>query len=196
MPEIILIGAGGHCHSCIDVLESEGRFSIAGIVQRPGGGISEKILGYPILGTDEDLPILRQKYSRALITVGQIRNSLLRRRLFNRLIELDFELPVVRSAYSYMSEHVRIGQGTIIMHHALINAGACVGENCIINTKALIEHDVKIGADCHISTGAVVNGGAEIGAGSFFGSNAVAVHNIILPPGSFVRAGNLERGDR
>ena len=29
---IILIGGGGHCKSCIDVIESEGRFQIVGIV--------------------------------------------------------------------------------------------------------------------------------------------------------------------
>ena len=29
---IILIGGGGHCKSCIDVLEQEGRFQIVGII--------------------------------------------------------------------------------------------------------------------------------------------------------------------
>ena len=30
--QIILIGGGGHCKSCIDVIESTNEFSIAGIV--------------------------------------------------------------------------------------------------------------------------------------------------------------------
>ena len=29
---IILIGGGGHCKSCIDVIEAEDKFEIAGIV--------------------------------------------------------------------------------------------------------------------------------------------------------------------
>ncbi|MBI4309254.1 MAG: acetyltransferase, partial [Candidatus Omnitrophica bacterium] len=29
---LILIGGGGHCKSCIDVIESENKFKIAGIV--------------------------------------------------------------------------------------------------------------------------------------------------------------------
>jgi len=33
--KIILIGGGGHCKSCIDVIEQEGRFIIAGIVLAP-----------------------------------------------------------------------------------------------------------------------------------------------------------------
>jgi hypothetical protein len=46
-PKIILVGGGGHCHSCIDVIEQEGKFEIAGIVDAIKGG--EKVLGYPVL---------------------------------------------------------------------------------------------------------------------------------------------------
>ena len=34
-PEIILVGGGGHCKSCIDVIEAEGRFIIKGIIDLP-----------------------------------------------------------------------------------------------------------------------------------------------------------------
>ena len=33
-PEIILLGGGGHCRSCIDVIEQAGDFNIAGIVDK------------------------------------------------------------------------------------------------------------------------------------------------------------------
>jgi sugar O-acyltransferase (sialic acid O-acetyltransferase NeuD family) len=191
-PEIILLGAGGHCRSCIDVIEAEGRFAIAGIVDRIDGGDSASILGYPIIGTDEDLPELRKRYRFALVSVGQIRTSVVRRRLFDRLRELDFDLPTITSPHAYVSSHAKVGAGAIVMHHAFVNAGASVGENCIINTKALIEHDAQIGADCHISTGAIINGGVVVGAGTFFGSNAVSVQEISIPDGSFIKAGHLK----
>ena len=69
-PEIILIGAGGHCRSCIDVLEQEKRFIVAGIVEKPGANTSVKVFGYPVLGTDDDLSALRKNYQYALVTVG------------------------------------------------------------------------------------------------------------------------------
>jgi len=34
MKKIILIGAGGHCKSVIDVIEQEARFEIAGIIDK------------------------------------------------------------------------------------------------------------------------------------------------------------------
>ena len=32
MKKIILVGAGGHCTSCIDVIEMEKKFKIAGLI--------------------------------------------------------------------------------------------------------------------------------------------------------------------
>jgi len=193
-PQIILIGAGGHCRSCMDVIEQQGRFAVAGVVDRPGTGLDGLVMGYPVLGTDHDLAALRNQYRYALITVGQIKTPEIRIRLFEQLIALDFELPVIQSPRSYVSRHAKIGSGTIVMHDALINTGVSIGDNCIINSKALIEHDAAVGAHCHISTGAVVNGNVCIGAGTFFGSNAVSVNGISIPDGSFIPAGSLERG--
>ncbi|MDZ7696624.1 MAG: N-acetylneuraminate synthase family protein [Deltaproteobacteria bacterium] len=46
--KIILVGGGGHCKSCIDVIEQEGRFAIAGIVDLPEK-VDEKVIGCPVI---------------------------------------------------------------------------------------------------------------------------------------------------
>ena len=171
--KIILIGGGGHCKSCIDVIEQEGRFEIAGIVDLPEK-LHQKILGYEIIATDDDMPQLVNKYENFLITLGQIKSPDKRIKLFNTVKELGGSLPVIVSPLAYLSKHARIEEGTIVMHHAFINAGAQIGRNCIINTRALIEHDAIIGDHCHIATGTVVNGGVKVGSRTFFGSNAVS----------------------
>ncbi len=51
---IILIGGGGHCKSCIDVIESEGKFQIKGIIDLPSE-LGNKVLGYPVIGNDDDI---------------------------------------------------------------------------------------------------------------------------------------------
>lgn len=194
LPKIILVGAGGHCRSCIDVIEAEGKFEIAGVVDRPETGSAEPVLGYPVLGTDGDLGQLRERYACALVTVGQIKTPAVRIRLFEQLQSLGYELPAICSPRAWISKHARVGAGTIVMHDALINAGAAIGENCIVNSKALVEHDVSVGPHCHVSTGAILNGGARVGAGTFFGSNAVCFQGAVIPAGSVVPAGHLERG--
>lgn len=187
--KIILVGGGGHCKSCIDVIEQDGKFSIAGIIDFKKNG--DQVLGYPVLGGDDELPSLRKKYEFALITIGQIKTPMVRMKLYEQLMILNFNLPTIISPRAYVSKYAVINNGSIIMHDALINAHAEIGNNCIINTKALIEHDSKIGSHCHISTGAIINGGVSIGDGTFVGSNAVVRESSSIDQHSFVRSGSL-----
>ncbi len=189
--EIILIGGGGHCKSCIDVIEMGKIFKIAGIVEKPGANKIKSILGYPVIGNDNDLESLGKKYNYAMITIGQIGSSKIRQNVFSLLKQSGFKLPVLISPLAYVSKHAVLGEGTIIMHQAVINAGVDVGINCILNTKSLIEHDSKIGDHTHISTAAVVNGEAVIGSGSFVGSSAIIANGAILPDNYFFKAGRL-----
>lgn len=177
--EIILVGGGGHCKSCIDVIEQAGTFQIAGIVDMPEK-LHKKILGYEIVATDNNLSRLINKYENFLITLGQIKSPEKRIRLFETLKGLGVKLPVIVSPLAYVSRHAEIEEGTIVMHYALVNAGAKIGKNCIINTRALIEHDAIIADHCHIATDAVINGGVKVGSGTFFGSNAVSKEYIVI----------------
>ena len=191
-PKLILIGGGGHCKSCIDVIEQENKFLIAGIVDI-NTSIRE-LLGYPLLGHDNDLAKLKLHYDYALITIGQIKTPAIRIRLFDYIKSLGFKLPAIISARAYVSKYAKIGNGTIVMHDALINAGAIVGDNCIINTKSLIEHDVVIENNCHISTGAIINGGVIVRQGRFVGSNAVTKESVKTHEKDFIKAGSLFKG--
>jgi sugar O-acyltransferase (sialic acid O-acetyltransferase NeuD family) len=188
MQNLILIGGGGHCKSCIDVIEQSGIYQIAGIVDLPGK-LHQKNLGYKIIATDDDLPRLVNEYENFLITLGQIKSPEKRIRIFQTLKDLGAKLPVIISPLVYVSEHARIAEGTIVMHHALINAGAQIGKNCIINSKALVEHDAIIGDHCHIATGAIINGGVKVGPGTFFGSNAVSKEYIEIGENTVIGCG-------
>ena len=189
--KIILVGGGGHCHSCIDVIESSGFFKIVGIVEQPGKNKENSILGYPIIGYDNELATLKKNFDYALVTVGQIGSGIVRQRLFKYLKELNFILPVIISPLAYVSKHAAIGEGTIVMHQVIVNAGAHIGNNCILNTKCLIEHDAVVGDYTHISTAAVLNGDSTIGSRCFVGSNATIVNGAKLPDDYFFKAGTL-----
>lgn len=190
MEEILLIGGGGHCRAVIDVIECEGRFKIAGIIDKPELK-GTKVLGYEVIGHDDDLEALSAKYGYALVSVGQVRSVELRIKLFKTLKHLGYQLPVIISPRAYVSKHAAIGEGTAVMHDALVNASAVVGSNCILNTKSLIEHDVKVEDHCHLSTGAILNGGTVVGRESFVGSHVTTKEGSIIGKGSFIKAGSV-----
>jgi sugar O-acyltransferase (sialic acid O-acetyltransferase NeuD family) len=188
MEPIILIGGGGHCLSCIDVLRLANTFEIVGILD-----ICEKagntLLGIKVIGDDNDIPLLVNKYRNFLITIGQIKNPEKRVRIFDIVKKCGGNLPIIISPKAYVSPSAIINEGTIIMHNSLVNAKAAIGKGCIINTGALIEHEATIGDFCHISTHAIVNGQVNIGNNSFIGSNSVIANNVSLPEQIIVAAG-------
>lgn len=189
---IILIGGGGHCKSCIDVIETTSSYKILGIIDLPQN-IGNMVLGYPIIGSNESLPDLVSKGFSFLITIGNIGIPQKRMELFNLVQTLGGKLATVIASTAQISKHALIGPGTIVMHHAIVNASAIIGINCIINTKALVEHDVIIGDHCHISTGSIVNGGTVVGDQTFFGSGAVSKQYIKIPAGSFIKANSIAK---
>ena len=187
---ILLIGGGGHCVSCIDVIESNNQFTIVGIVDQSKSK-DESILGYPILGTDEDLPKFRLKYDYAFVTIGHMKSNKARVKSFELLKSLEFKIPTIVSKTAIVSAHSSIDEGTIVMHHAIVNANSRVGKNCIINSKALIEHDNHVGSHCHISTNSTLNGSVRIGDNCFIGSNSKTVNNITIKNNIFVGIDSL-----
>ena len=185
---MILIGAGGHAHACIDVIEQHGQYQIAGLV-----GMLDEIhaqhFGYTVIATDDNLAELAKAYQYVFIAVGQIQSPDSRIRLYLQATELGFRLPAIIAPTAHVSRHASIGAGTIVMHGAIINAGARVGENCIINTRALVEHDTTVEDHCHISTGAILNGDVYIGAGSFVGSGSIIKEGVSLEKSCVVGMG-------
>jgi sugar O-acyltransferase (sialic acid O-acetyltransferase NeuD family) len=184
MKKVFLIGGGGHCKSCIDVIENENKYKIIGIIDKK----KNFLLSYKVFPESYlNKKLIKDNY--AFVTVGHIKNYKVRVKLFNKLKNLGFKIPSLISPSAYISKHAVIGQGTIVMHGAIVNAGAVIGNNCIINTNSLIEHDVIIGDHTHVSTETTINGGAAIGDKVFIGSRSIIKDNISIGACSIVGAG-------
>jgi sugar O-acyltransferase (sialic acid O-acetyltransferase NeuD family) len=189
MEPIVLVGGGGHCLSCIDVVEKTGQYHIIGILDVPEK-VGQKILDYSIIGTDGDIEYFSKQHQNFLITVGQISSTKIREKIYTTILNFGGKLPVIISPMAYVSKYSKIGIGSIIMHHALINVSSSIGACAIVNTKALVEHEAMIGDFCHISTGSVINGQVNIGNRCFIGSNAVLANNISITSDSIISAGS------
>ena len=194
MDDLILIGAGGHARSCIDVIEQNKMFRIVGLIDKnvsPG----ERIDGYSVIGNDETLQTVRATCTSAIVTIGQIKNSDDRVRLYQYLQDLEFILPTIVAPSAYVSRNSIIGSGTIIMHNAQVSAGSTIGSNCIVNSFALIEHDATVGDHCHVSTGTILNGQAAVGERCFIGSGAIVMQNVTIGDDCVIGSGVMVHRD-
>lgn len=187
---IVLIGGGGHCKSCIDVVESTNLYNIIGVLDLPSE-LGKKVLNYKVVGDDDDYEKFKQQNCSFIITAGQIKSSKLRSVIFKKLKTINAEIETIIASTATVSKNSKLGVGSIVMHHAFVNAGAEIGENCIINSASVIEHDVLIKNNSHISTNAVVNGDCIVGSDVFVGSNSCLSHGVEVCDGIIIGAGSL-----
>ena len=185
---LILIGGGGHCKSIIDVAESAG-YNILGVLDMPEE-VGECVLDYKVIGTDDDVLQYVDK-AEFIITIGFIKNPAIRVRIYNKVKEAGGKLAAIVASTAHVSRYATLGEGTVVMHQAVVNAGAQIGINCIINTFCNIEHDAVIGDQCHISTGTMVNGDCKVGERVFIGSQSVLANGITVGDDIIIGAGSV-----
>jgi sugar O-acyltransferase (sialic acid O-acetyltransferase NeuD family) len=187
---LLLIGAGGHARACLDVIEEEDQFEVVGLLGVPDE-VGASVLGYPVLGSNTDLLEVASRVGAAFVSVGQIKSPQRRIELFDALAHVGCLVPTIISPRGHVSRHARVGAGTIVMHGAIVNAGATVGRNCILNSLSLVEHDVVVADHCHISTSAAVNSGVRIGAGTFLGSGVTVRQGVTIGERCVVGMGQI-----
>jgi FlaA1/EpsC-like NDP-sugar epimerase len=84
--KLLLIGGGGHCRSCIDVIRSGGVYEIIGIID-VAEKVGSNLDGVPVVATDDDLSEYLAKADECLITVGQIGSASLRKKLYKKVLQ-------------------------------------------------------------------------------------------------------------
>ena len=188
--KIVIIGAGGHARSIIDVIEELREWKILGLIGKENES-GKYISGYKVIGIDKELQFIRRECNYAFIGIGQIKTCSPRIEAAEKLDSLNFIIPAIVAKSAYISKRANIGRGAFVSHGSIINNGATIGEQVIINTGAIIEHDSKVGDFTHVSTGAIINGSAVIEKKTFIGSNSMIREGVIVPECSIIRAGSI-----
>jgi sugar O-acyltransferase (sialic acid O-acetyltransferase NeuD family) len=189
LPRVVIVGCSGHARVVVDILEQENRCRIVGLLDsvKPPG---TEVLGYQVIGSDEDLPALvaGQICDGIIVAIG---DNWVRSRMSARIKQM---LPHIRfvsalhpSAQIAMSSSV--GPGTVIMAGVVVNPGCHVGESCILNTGSSLDHDSRMEDFSSLAPHAVTGGGVRIGACSAIAIGAVVSHSIRIGDNTVVGAG-------
>jgi len=184
--KVLIYGASGHGRVIIDIVEREGRYKIVGILDDDPAIQGRALYGYPILGGIELLYGKPHHDCKLILAIG---DNHARRRLWQKLEGLGYELARAIHPSAQIAKEVSIGPGTVIMANAVVNSGARIGENVIINTGATIDHDCVIEDYVHISPGVHLAGNVKLGELSHIGIGASAVQRVKIGKGVIIGAG-------
>jgi sugar O-acyltransferase (sialic acid O-acetyltransferase NeuD family) len=186
MKTILVFGAGGHAKVVLDILERQRRYEVIGLVGRKHE--NGTILGYPIIGSDEDSALLARWDCSGIIAVG---DNAIRSRIAGRVIR---SVPCFRFVSAIhprasIGKGVMVGDGSVIMAGVVINTGAVIGQHCIINTNASVDHDSRLEDFVFVAPGVSIGGNARVGAWSAIYIGACVAPGISIGENTIVGAG-------
>lgn len=190
MDLIVVIGSAGHAKVVIDVLEREGQYRIAGLIdhaRRPG----EETFGYPVLGAESDLPQLVTEHALrgAIVAIG---DNYRRAEVTERIAGLCPGLPFVTAVHPRASvgRGATIGEGTVVMAGAVVNPCCTIGRGCLLNTNSSLDHDSSMEDFSSLAPRAATGGNCTIGRCSAIGIGAVLIHGVTIGEHTVIGAGS------
>ena len=191
---LLLLGSGGHFKSVLDTLDALGIYDDIGVIAKEKN--SQMECDCNIIGTDDDLRNLYEAgWAEAFICVGSVGNTLIREKLYSKLTQIGFRLPIVVDPSAIVSPKATILNGVFIGKRAVVNSGAIINTCAIINTGAIIEHDCTIGMFTHVSPGAVICGDAHVGDYSHVGAGSTIKQQIRIGTRTMIGMGSVVVSD-
>jgi len=186
---LVIVGAGGHAVSVANVALSAG-YQIRHFVDQRKTGAD--LLGVRIIGSTGDLGD-PQLFSFA-IAIG---DNAIRERFHLQLNEDHGALhyPALIHASAVVSHFTSVGEGTVVMPHAVIGPNTSIGKFCLVNTRASIDHDSAMLDFSSLAPGATTGGTVTIGRRSAVSIGATIKHGVKMGDDSVLGASSYLNRD-
>jgi acetyltransferase EpsM len=185
MPELIIVGAGGHSKVVTDAAIRAG-FRIKGFLD--DYAISAPLPGYDIIGTISDF-VHNPKLYRDQSIIIAIGSNHARMDVVKKLKLPEKRYAIVMDPSAVISRYATIAKGTVILQGAVVNAGTVIGKHVILNTGCTVDHDCEIANYVHISPGANLAGGVAIQEGAHLGIGSCVIPKCSVGKWSSIGAG-------
>lgn len=189
MNRLVIIGAGGHGKVVADTAHAAGWKDIA-FVDR----------GWPKRDLNGSWPVIAASppVDGTALFCGVGHNAT-RARLFDAC-ELQ-NAPVLIHPSVILSPSATLGNGTLAVAGAIVNADTQIGRGVILNTGCSVDHDCILDDFTHISPGARLAGGVRVGQCTWIGIGAVIREGVTIGRNVTVGAGaavihDIEDGER
>lgn len=182
MKDVIILGTGGHAKVVADIVLSS-RDRLVGFLAEDQS--EANFMGWPILGGDAEY----EKFldCRFVIAIG---NARVRERISHSMPRAKWYTAIHPTA-AVSAVHTSIGEGSVVMAHAVVNPYASIGKHGIVNSNATVEHDNQIGDFVHISVGARIAGDVEIGRRTWVGIGATVKNGVHICRDCMIGAGTV-----
>ena len=186
--KVVIIGAGGHAKVIADIIQKSGDIVY--------GFLDDNLEKGTIILNNENLKVIGDLNYRFTLPITQpelefviaIGDNNRRKEIAETKIpNIKYYTAIHPSANIGLD--VSMGEGTVVMANACINASTKIGKHCIINTASVIEHDNLINNYVHISPNATLCGTIKVGECTHVGAGVTIKNNINITDNCIIGAG-------
>jgi acetyltransferase EpsM len=182
----IIIGHGGHSKVITDMLLTNPRNKIVGYLDNKYKEIhfnKNQIYG-PILWAK-----VIAKYYEDIKFIFAIGDNKARQSIVKNLnLPIKYYSTITHPSAT-LSPSVKLGFGTVVMPHAVINADAIIGDHCIINSGAVVEHDCVIEDFVHVCPHSTLTGSVQLAEGVLAGAGSTIIPKVKIGKWATIGAG-------
>lgn len=174
---VILQGGGDHARVVLDCLQEEGKSVVAIFDPKYSG----ELFGVPQLGKYD--PGFRPE-AKLVVAIGDNK--------IRKKVAEDSNHPFTKAIHpsAVISSHSFVGEGSMILHRAVVQAKAAIQNHVIVNTGAQVDHDCQVADYVHLAPGVILCGTVSVGEGTFIGAGAVVIPGIKIGKWSIIGAGS------
>jgi len=187
MNHIVIFGAGGQAKVVADIVEKQGEYRIAGLIDTYKAK-GTRVYGYEVLGDESCLADCGDSICGGIIAIG---DNWVRSKVAGsiRALAPGFRFVTAVHPSASIARGVRLGEGTVVMPGSVINSDTTIGEHCIINTNASVDHDCIVGSFVSIAPNAAIGGEARIGDYTAISLGASVIHAVRIGEHTVIGAG-------
>lgn len=178
MSSLVLYGAGGHAKVIYDIILSNNLLLEYLVDDNPPADFFHHLEVYK--PTEELL-----KNHKVIVAVGDGKS----REIIVNKIKNICEFGTLIHVSAFVSRFSEVGEGTVVMPQACVNAEVKIGKHCIINTASVIEHDCVIEDYVHISPSVTMAGNITIKKRAQIGIGTRIIPGVTIGEDAIIGAG-------
>jgi len=178
---VVMIGAGGHGKSVLNVLWQMG-LDVEVVIDDSEEKYGKDLLGIPIVSYESAQA--KEKGRKAVIAIG---DNATRKSVAERFSHFEWLAAISPLATVY--PHAKVGKGSVIFPGTIIGADAVVGEHVIVSAQSAIAHDSHLGDFAHVAPGVMVGGGVQVMEGAFLAIGANVIPGVKIGSWAMLGAG-------
>lgn len=194
MPDLVIIGAGGHGRETLDIVEA--------LVAAGAGwcfvGFADDGPAHPDRLDRRDAAVIggvdSLRTTEAAYVIG-IGDSHLRAAIDERMSDWGRDAARLVHPLASTASDNRLAPGVVLAAGARVTTNVTLGRHVHLNVNAVVSHDCIVGAHTTLSPGVHLNGEVQVGERAFFGTGAIVLPGRVIGDDAVIGAGAVVTTD-